>query len=243
MTRQIDAGKSYVLSNDTAGKLMKLIGKTKGVRGGTPNTDTNLITVLNSGATADPYTALEVSASVFTEDQSDFFDADCVECDNPSEGSTNLCIITEPLANGETGIAAIGGMVTALVNVSEVSHGFVVYSGGGLVSSQSSGPLKIVTPPTETGEQHLKVRFVDLVVGQGMVHGLLQSDITDTTTQVDVSVTFSLLEDVSVGDIVTALNIIGYSGSLGGDAIVFYHGDGTGNEDGTYTLMGARCPE
>jgi hypothetical protein len=241
-TRQTDAGKSYLISNDTAAKLLKGLKKTSS-RARSSNTDTNIVQIYNgSGADVDPFTALTLAGSTFEEDQSEFFDEDVLEGDALAAGSDNIVVLLEPIEAGGTGEGAIGGIVAVLADVSDISHTHIAAGGSGLVSA-TSGPLKIVSPPTETGEQFLKCTFTSATkVGQGMVHGLLQSDITDTTTQVDVSVTFSLLEDVSVGDIVTATNVIGYSGSAGGDAIVWYHGDGTGNEDGTYTLMGARCP-
>jgi hypothetical protein len=243
-TRQVDAGKSYLLSNDTAAKLLKGLKKITS-RSRSSNTDTNIVQIYNgSGSDVDPFKALTLSGSVFEEDQSEFFDEEVLEGDTLVEDSDNIVVLLEPIEAGGTGEGAVGGVVAVLVDVSDISHTHIAAGASGLVSA-TSGPLKIVSPPTANGEVYLKAVFGSPAVPaitNGMVHGLLQSDITDTTTQVDVNVTFSLLEDVSVGDIVTALNIIGYSGSLGGDAIVFYHGDGTGNEDGTYTLMGARCP-
>ena len=67
-------------------------------------------------------------------------------------------------------------------------------------------------------------------------------DFDDTTATVDVEVTFSRLTDVTIGQVVTATNYIGYSGDQNGECYVYYHGDGTGEEDGTFDLMGARCP-
>jgi hypothetical protein len=141
------------------------------------------------------------------------------------------------------GRAVISGVTTVRVDVTDISHGFASPQGTPVLESSASGPLQLLDPATSTGEQLLKCTFSATKVGQGMVHGTLQSDITDENLTVDVAVIFSLLQDVQVGDIVTAQNVVGYSGSIGGDAIVWYHGDGTGNEDGTYTLMGARCPE
>jgi len=76
----------------------------------------------------------------------------------------------------------------------------------------------------------------------GMLRGLAEFDFEDTTATVDVSITFSNIDDVTVGQVVTATNYIGYSGDQNGECYVYYHGDGTGNEDGTFDLMGARCP-
>lgn len=76
----------------------------------------------------------------------------------------------------------------------------------------------------------------------GVVRGLAEVNFDDTDGVVDVRITFSELADIAVSDVVTATNYIGYSGDRDGECYVYYHGDGTGNEDGTFDLMGARCP-
>lgn len=76
----------------------------------------------------------------------------------------------------------------------------------------------------------------------GVVHGTAEFEFSADTANVDVLVTFSELPDVNAGEVVTAINYIGYEGDQDGECFVYYHGDGTGNGDGTYSLMGARCP-
>jgi hypothetical protein len=242
--RQPEAGKSFLLSNDTLSKLLGLLKKSKPSTAGSYNTDTNQISIVNrTGSSVQSFNTLEVTNSYVPSSQDDYSSDLLFECGNPPIDATKLAVLQEPLNDGEVGIAIVSGVTSVRVNVTDTSHGFASPAGNAVLESSSSGPIEILDPPTSTGEQLLKCTFAKgTKSGAGMVHGVLQSDITDTSTQVDVSVTFSLLEDVSVGDTVTATNVIGYSGSAGGDAIVWYHGDGTGNEDGTYTLMGARCP-
>jgi len=86
------------------------------------------------------------------------------------------------------------------------------------------------------------VQMTQVATSSGVVHGTAEFDFTTTTVSVDVEVTFSNVPHVTAGQVVTALNYIGYEGDRDGECFVYYHGDGTGNEDGTFSLMGARCP-
>jgi hypothetical protein len=101
------------------------------------------------------------------------------------------------------------------------------------------GDIYIKATRTKTGDY---IAEIGGVAKNGVVRGTAEVDFDDTTTTVDVSVTFSNIDDVAVGQVVTATNYIGYSGDQNGECYVYYHGDGTGNEDGTFDLMGARCP-
>lgn len=76
----------------------------------------------------------------------------------------------------------------------------------------------------------------------GMLRGTAEVDFDDTTATVDVSITFSRLVDVAVGEIVTTVNYIGVSGDKNGECYVWYHGDREGATDGTFDLISARCP-
>jgi hypothetical protein len=208
------------------------------------NTDTNIVQIYNgSGADVDPFTALTLAGSTFEEGQSEFFDEDVLEGGALEADSSNIVVALEPILDGETGEGAIGGIVAVLVNVTDLSHTHVAAGASGLISA-NSGPLRITSPPAATGEVYLKAVFVAVTSGipNGVVRGTAEFDFTDTTATVDVEVTFSNVDDVTVGQVVTATNWIGYSGDLGGECYVYYHGDGTGNEDGTFDLMGARCP-
>ena len=243
-TRQTDAGRAYLLSNDTAAKLLKGLKKTSS-RVRSSNTDTNIVQIYNgSGADVDPFTALTLSGSTFEEDQSEFFDEDVLEGDTLEADSGNIVVALEPILDGETGEGAIGGVVAVLVNVTDLSHTHVAAGASGLISA-NSGPLRITSPPAATGEVYLKAVFVSVTsssVPNGVVRGTAESDFDDTSVTVDVEVTFSNIDDVAVGQVVTATNWIGYSGDQNGECYVYYHGDGTGEEDGTFDLMGARCP-
>ena len=108
-----------------------------------------------------------------------------------------------------------------------------------LSDSAISGSIFIKAMRTKAGDYIAEVGGVSK---NGVVRGTAEVDFDDTTTTVDVEVTFSNIDDVTVGQVVTATNWIGISGDLGGECYVYYHGDGTGNEDGTFDLMGARCP-
>lgn len=101
------------------------------------------------------------------------------------------------------------------------------------------GDIYIKATRTKTGDY---IAEIGGVAKNGVVRGTAEFDFDDTTTTVDVSVTFSNIDDVAIGQVVTATNYIGYSGDQNGECYVYYHGDGTGDEDGTFDLMGARCP-
>ena len=101
------------------------------------------------------------------------------------------------------------------------------------------GDIYIKATRTKTGDY---IAEIGGVAKNGVVRGTAEVDFDDTTATVDVSITFSNIDDVAVGQVVTATNYIGYSGDQDGECYVYYHGDGTGNEDGTFDLMGARCP-
>jgi len=243
MPRQPEAGKAFLLSSDTLGKVLNSLKK-KAPQRSFPNTDTNIISIVNkTGSRVASFHALEIDESSYPSTQNEYFSDNTFRGITPSVNSTRLAVLLEPAEDNSISQAAISGICPAYVDVSNLDHTHAFIGSSGLLGSGTRGPLMMLETPTATGLQVLKCLFSPAVpASAGMIHGVLQSDITNTSTQVDVSVTFSLLEDVSVGDIVTATNVIGYSGSTGGDAIVWYHGDGTGNEDGTYTLMGARCP-
>ncbi len=243
--RQPEAGKAFLLSTDTFGKLMKSLKK-KPRPATFSNTDTNIISLINgSGDRVDAYNALSIDTSAIESTQDNYFSDHSFDGITPSFDDTRLAILLEPLEDGAVGQAAIGGVCVVEVDVTDISHTSAKSSGSQVLESGTTGPLRFLEPPTATGQQFLKCVFTPNAVPaitNGMVHGVSQEDFTDTSTQVDVQVTFSTLPDVNVGDIVTAINYIGYSGDLGGECFVYYHGDGTGNEDGTYSLMGARCP-
>jgi len=76
----------------------------------------------------------------------------------------------------------------------------------------------------------------------GMLRGLAEVDFDDTTETVDVSITFTRVVGVAVGEIVTTVNYIGVSGDQNGECYVWYHGDREGATDGTFDLISARCP-
>lgn len=101
------------------------------------------------------------------------------------------------------------------------------------------GDIYIKATRTKTGDY---IAEIGGVAKNGVVRGTAEFDFDDTTATVDVSVTFSNIDDVAIGQVVTATNYIGYSGDQNGECYVYYHGDGTGDEDGTFDLMGARCP-
>ena len=206
--RQPEAGKTFLLSNDTLSKVLGLIGKRKPTQKRSLNTDSNIVSLINrSGASVQSFNTLEITQSGVPSSQSDYSSDSFFEGNNPPVDSTKLAVLQEPLNDDDMGRAVISGVTTVRVDVTDISHGFASPQGTPVLTSSASGPLQLLDPATSTGEQLLKCTFTSATkVGQGMVHGTLQSDITNTTTQVDVSVTFSLLEDVSVGDIVTALN-------------------------------------
>jgi hypothetical protein len=116
------------------------------------------------------------------------------------------------------------GETVDVLNLSEVAIG---------------GDAYIKATRTKTGDY---IAEVGGVAKNGVVRGTAEFDFDDTTATVDVEVTFSRLTDVTIGQVVTATNYIGYSGDQNGECYVYYHGDGTGEEDGTFDLMGARCP-
>ena len=108
-----------------------------------------------------------------------------------------------------------------------------------LSDSAISGSIFIKAMRTKAGDYIAEVGGVSK---NGVVRGTAEVDFDDTTTTVDVEVVFSNVADVNIGQVVTATNWIGYSGDQNGECYVYYHGDGTGEEDGTFDLMGARCP-
>jgi len=107
-----------------------------------------------------------------------------------------------------------------------------------LSSTVVSGNIYVKAVRTKTGDYVVEIS----ISNNGVVRGKAEVDFTSTTATVDVEVTFSNLSQVIVGQVVTATNHIGYEGDRDGECYVYYHGDGTGNEDGTFELMGARCP-
>lgn len=246
MVRQVDAGKKYLLSNSTASKLNRLLGTNKGLSNDVVDTDSNIIAGSNvTGTDFLPFRPVLIYDTIFEEDDENFDEEIVFEIAKPAANETRIGITREPIPaqEAEIGAVQIGGTATAVVDILDVNHTHARVGGSGELESANSGPLRLFKLAFEAErEQLVKVKFETQKPGAGMVHGTLAQDITDSTSEVDVNVTFSLLEDVSVDDTVTAMNVIGYAGSLGGDAIVWYHGDGTGNEDGTFTLMGARCP-
>jgi len=246
MPRQPEAGKAFLLSTDTLSKLLALLKK-KSPQRSFPNTDTNIISLVNkTGSRVASFNALEIDESSYPSTQNEYFSDNTFRGITPSVDAKRLAILLEPTENNAVSQAAISGVCPVYVNVTNVEHTHAVAGNSSVLVSGTSGPLMMLETPTSTGEQHLKCLFTpDSVpaVTNGIVHGVSLENFTDTSTQVDVQVTLSNVEHVSVGDIITSLNYIGYSGDLGGECYVYYHGDGTGNEDGTFSLMGARCPE
>lgn len=105
-----------------------------------------------------------------------------------------------------------------------------VESGSYLVAVKDSGGNYIAKPSGEGG------------TSSGIFHGTAENIFDDTEASVNVLVTLSLLKEVTVGQTITALNYVGHSGNQGAECYVYYHGDGTGNADGTFSLLSARCP-
>lgn len=236
-----------MLSTDTLSKILTgLKIKNKSPIGAYSNTDTNVISIVNTtGSRVDSYRALELESSIIESDQNDYFSDHTFDGITPTADTTRLAILLQPLEDDEVGQAVISGICTVEINVTDITHTSATSTGSNLLVSSGSGPITIIEPPTTTGTQFLKCVFGGGSVEKvrnGVVRGTSEENFDDNTPSVDVTITFSNLEDISVGQTVTATNYIGYSGDIGGECYVYYHGDGTGNEDGTFDLMGARCP-
>jgi len=211
--RQPEAGKSFLLSNDTLSKLLGLLKKSKPSTAGSYNTDTNQISIVNrTGEAVQSFNTLEVTNSYVPSSQDDYSSDLLFECGTPPIDATKLAVLQEPLNDGEVGIAIVSGATSVRVNVTDTSHRFAEPVGDVVLESSSSGPIEILDPPTSTGEQLLKCTFAGGSVAGSNIRARCEAAVTDADATFQAEVTESYPGEVTGSvTVVNPLDAVGSS--------------------------------
>lgn len=197
MTRQPEAGKAFLLSTDTLGKVLKGIDKTPS-RPRFSNTDTNIITLVNkSGDSVDPYHTLEIDESSYPASQTEYFTDHAFRGVTPTSDATRLAVYLDPVEDGALGQAAISGVVPVKVSISDTSHTHAVAISSSVLASGTSGPLMFLETPEEVGDQFIKCVFTGGSSQGSNIRARCEGDVTDADATFLAEVTESFPGEVT----------------------------------------------
>ena len=95
-------------------------------------------------------------------------------CNVSTSGLNNyaLAVTQEPINNNQPGACLVMGLSWVKANVTDLSHEWLDASTGSLVSDESKGKARIITPPGSTGVGYCLALF-------GMMPSTVQTVITD----------------------------------------------------------------
>ena len=245
-----------ILTDDTFNRIMNVVNLIENVSPNDINPSSrtqddidekSIAYVYNSTGSTIPYGSPVQLSEPVTQSKSMAFGR-FFNCEpSPDKNSIDAVTYSSIPANGEGIVWLSGACVVNNVTIQDSSHRYITMTDEGILeSSDTSSVLRVVGTLSKTAAQFQPGSAEVLCILNpsqeasskgGMVRGKAVASYLTTDPSVIAEITYSEVDDVAVGDLVSANNIIGLDGDVDSSLYVWCHGNDV------FDLIAGKCPD